>query len=199
MAQPLAALLDDYGSVPRQHEFGFALSAHRLRVRHAFDNGLDISLRAPPPVRHSRASTAATHLVDPFRAAAPDSFFSWSCSTDRSARWSDALSGASPARLPRMRDGLSDPHGRDRSAFSDRARGAASDLGYDAAARRTPPPGETLAAIDSGAARATLTDSLGRQRLSAICERNRTRRPWSAAGCARCEQAGVPRWAARRL
>jgi glycosyltransferase involved in cell wall biosynthesis/SAM-dependent methyltransferase len=123
----LAAILDDYGFRLRQREQGLARATEYAYGR--FDNGLDISLVH----RHLYAGldrARRQQLGDPFRAAGPGSFFAWSLTPD--------ASGLTPfleqvlRDFPVVRDGLSDPFGRDRARFVTRAQGAAADLDYDA-------------------------------------------------------------------
>ena len=88
-----------------------------------------------------------------------DSFFTWSLTPGGN--------GLTPfleqvlQDYPVVRDGLSDPFGRDRVRFVIRAQGAAADLGYD---RRLANPAvwKTLTTIDSGTlAQELRTDSFG--------------------------------------
>jgi glycosyltransferase involved in cell wall biosynthesis/SAM-dependent methyltransferase len=139
----LAAILDDYGFRLRQRELGRARSTDYAYGR--FDNGLEISLVH----RHLYAGLERDRRArfdDPFRTAGPDSFFTWSITP--------SANGLTPfleqllREYPVIRDGLSDPYGRDRARFVTRAQGAAAELGYDARLAN-PAAWRTLATQDS--------------------------------------------------
>lgn len=124
---PLAAILNDYSFRLRQHELARTRSTEYAYNR--FDNGLEIHLVH----RHLYASldrAARARCGDPFRTAGPDSFFTWSITP--------TSNGLTPfleqlmREYPVIRDGLSDPYGRDRAPFVTRAQAVAPDLGYDA-------------------------------------------------------------------